>query len=122
MRKWLSFIGTELHKGLFSPLFDPSASAEVKSWAMAKAPLRLKVLDDHLSTHEHLAGAFSIADAYLVTALNWTQSTGSDLTPYPSLRAYRQRVLKRPAVARAVAEELALYQQERQQQQARKAA
>lgn len=112
VRQWLSFVGTELHKGLFMPLFDPSASAEVKAWAKAKAPLRLKVLEDHLSTQDYLAGTFSVADAYLVTVLNWTQVTGIDLLPYPGLLAYRQRVLKRPAVARAMAEELALYQQE----------
>ncbi len=112
VRQWLSFIGTELHKGLFMPLFDKAATAEVRAWALAKAPLRLAVLERQLSTQDYLAGTFSIADAYLATVLNWAKVTGVDLAPYPAVRAYHQRVLKRPAVARAVAEEFALYRQE----------
>ncbi len=112
MRKWLAFIGTELHKGLFTPQFDPGASVEVKAWAKAEAPLRLKVLEDHLATRDYLAGAFRSADTYLAAVLNWTQVTGVDLAPYPALRAYHQRVLKRSPAARAMAEELALYRHE----------
>lgn len=33
LQQWLCFIGTELHKGLYAPLLDKSASGEVKAYA-----------------------------------------------------------------------------------------
>ncbi len=51
-----------------------------------------------------------MADAYLATVLNWTLATGVSLAEWPIVQAYHQRMLKRPSIARAFAEELALYQ------------
>lgn len=36
LRQWLSFIGTELHKGLMLPLLGRETPSEVKSWAVRK--------------------------------------------------------------------------------------
>jgi glutathione S-transferase len=52
-----------------------------------------------------------VADAYLATVLNWTRVAGPALADWPALQAYHQRVLARPAVARAFGEELAMYQE-----------
>ena len=41
--------------------------------------------------------------------LNWAGATGVSLAPWPALAAWHQRILARPAVARAVAEERELY-------------
>jgi len=56
---------------------------------------------------------FTVADAYFATLLNWTQVTGPNLADWPALQAFHQRVLARPAVARAFGEELAMYAEER---------
>jgi glutathione S-transferase len=110
LREWLGFIGTELHKAIFLPLLDPKASDEVKAYAREKIALRFGVLEKHLSGRDHLLDEFSVADAYLVTVLNWTRATGVSLAEWPTLQTYHQRLLKRPSVARAFAEEFALYQ------------
>jgi glutathione S-transferase len=47
-----------------------------------------------------------------VTVLNWTNPTGIDLAQWPALHAYFRRMHKRDSVARAFAEEMALYQEE----------
>lgn len=51
-----------------------------------------------------LLDGFSVADAYLFTALSWAPATPVKLERYPALLAYRQRLLERPSVARAFAE------------------
>ena len=112
VRQWLAFIGTELHKALFVPLLDPKASADVKTYAMDKAALRLSVLDAHLGRHDHLVGDYGIADIYLAVVLNWAPYAGVDLARWPAVQAFQRRVGQRAAVARAMREEFALYQDE----------
>ena len=118
LQQWLSFIATELHKAVFVPLLDASAGDAVKAYARDKAALRLGVLDAHLAGREFLLESFTVADAYLVTVLNWSVATQIDLAQWPALHAYHQRLLKRPSVSKAVAEEFPMYQE----QQKRRAA
>src|SRR3954451_13078512 len=79
MQQWLCFIGTELHKALFTPLLDPKATADMKTYALSLADSRLGLLDQHLSGRQFLLEEFSIADAYLCTVLNWTRAVPIDL-------------------------------------------
>lgn len=110
LRECLGFIGTELHKAIFLPLLDPKAPEAVKEYAREKIALRMGILEKHLAGREFLLERFSIADAYLVTVLNWAGATGVSLAQWPTVQAYHQRLLKRPSVARAFSEEVALYQ------------
>jgi glutathione S-transferase len=110
LQQWLSFIGTELHKALFVPLLDPKAPEAVKAYARDKAPLRLGILQEHLAAHEFLLDGFTVADAYLVAVLNWAAVTQVDLSQWPAVRDYHERLLKRPSVSKAFAEEFAMYQ------------
>jgi glutathione S-transferase len=109
LQQWLCFIGTELHKAVFAPLLDPEAPDAVKTYTLAKVAPRFTYLSSHLATRDYLVGPFSVADAYLVTVLNWTQATPIKLADWPVLAAYAARVRARPAVARALHEEVALY-------------
>ena len=109
LREWLGFIGTELHKAVFIPLLDPQMPEAGKAYAREKIALRMGVLEKHLAGREFLLDRFSIADAYLATVLNWAGATGVSLAPWPTLAAWHQRILARPAVARAVGEERELY-------------
>jgi glutathione S-transferase len=110
LAQWLSFIGSELHKGVFNPLLSATAAPEVKAHALAGAPKRLARLDKHLTGREFLLDQFSVADAYLTTVLNWARFIKLDLTPYPAVAAYFERITARPQVARALQEEFGLYQ------------
>jgi glutathione S-transferase len=111
LQQWLGFIGTELHKAVFIPLLDPRANDTVKAYAREKAALRFEVLNAQLTGREYLLDRFSVADAYLVTVLNWAAFTGVDLAAWPAVREYQQRVQARPSVARAMQEEFALYRE-----------
>jgi glutathione S-transferase len=109
LQQWLCFIGTELHKSLFIPLFDPGMPAEAKTRALNKGDSRLAYLDAHLTGREFLLDEFSVADAYLFTVLNWTQATPVELERWPAVLDYYARLKSRASIARALAEESPLY-------------
>ena len=44
--------------------------------------------------------------------LNWAPYAGVDLAAWPAVQAYHRRIGQREAVARALREEFALYQEE----------
>jgi len=113
LQQWLCFIGTELHKALFVPLLDRNAPDAAKTYALQKGESRLAYLNDHLAGGEYLLDHFTIADAYLFTVLNWKIATPVDLARWPAVKDYYERLQKRPSIARALAEEHALYADER---------
>ena len=113
LQQWLCFIGTELHKSLFVPLLDRKAGAEVKAYVLEKNLSRLDYLDSYLKGRDYLLDHFSVADAYLVTVINWTMATPPvELAKWPVLKAYYERLRARPSVAKAIAEEFELYKAE----------
>ncbi|KQT24975.1 MAG: glutathione binding-like protein [Bradyrhizobium sp.] len=113
LHQWLCFIGTELHKGLFVPLLDSKAPHEAKAYALEKNLSRLDYLDKYLKGREFLLDHFSVADAYLVTVINWTVATPPiELAKWPNLKAYHERLRQRPSIARAIAEEFEMYKAE----------
>ena len=113
LRQWLSFIGSELHKGLMTPLLGRETPPEVKAWTAEKYLSRLAYLDDKLAGREFLLDRFSVADAYLATVLNWTRATPEiDLAAYPNVKAYLERLRERPSVAAALATEIPLFRAE----------
>ncbi len=112
LQQWLCFIGTELHKGLFSPLLDPKAPEEAKAYAIGKGQSRLAYLEKYLTGRQYLLDSFSVADAYLAVVLGWSVVTPIDLKSWPAISAYLERVRARPSVARAFSEERALYAKE----------
>jgi glutathione S-transferase len=112
LQQWLSFIGTELHKALFIPLFDKKMPEEGKARALEKGDKSLAYLNAYLEGREFLLDSFSVADAYLFTVLNWKIATPVDLKKWPTIEAYYNRLKQRPAFARALAEEHARYAEE----------
>jgi glutathione S-transferase len=86
---------------------------EVKAWAVNKYGPRLAYLDEKLKGREFLLDRFSVADGYLTTVLNWTRATPEiDLSAYPNVKAYLERMRARPSVAEALKVELPLFQAE----------
>jgi glutathione S-transferase len=113
LRQWLSFISAELHKGLMTPLLGDKTPPEVKAWTANKYAPRLAYLDGKLKGREFLLDRFSVADGYLTTVLNWTRATPEvDLSLYPHVKAYLERMRARPSVAEALAAEIPLFQAE----------
>jgi glutathione S-transferase len=64
------------------------------------------ILDRQLGSQPYLTGdTFTIADAYAYAVLNWTKIHNIDMSRWPRLVVFLDRVAARPAVRRALAEE-----------------
>ncbi len=118
LQQWLSFVSTELQKVVFIPLLDETSPEGAKAYARQKAAAPFVHLDKHLEGRDFLLSAFTVADAYLISVLNWCPAVRLDLAEWPTLNAYYHRILQRPAVSRAVAEERALYAEEQARRRA----
>lgn len=102
----LNWTASEFHK-VFSPLFNPVASDELKTNAINTIDLRLKYLENLLSDgREFVAGdGFTIVDAYVFTVLGWTRYVNISLENFPNIGAYLGRVSNRPSVGKTLKEE-----------------
>lgn len=102
LQEWLGFINSELHKS-YSPLFRPETPAETRAERQAYLAKRYGVVEKHLAGRSYLLGdSFTVADAYLFTVTNWAGKVKFDLTPFPNLRAFQERVAARPSVKAAM--------------------
>jgi glutathione S-transferase len=100
--EWLNFITSEIHKS-FAPLFNPNASSELKDGVRASLVRRFDYLAWQLADRPFLMGdTFTVADAYLFTVLGWCKWTNVDLSKWPTLLAYLDRIATRPAVREAM--------------------
>ena len=105
-REWLNFIATELQKGISPWLFNDDTAESTRARVLAKLATRLSHVDEHLTRNRFVLGdAFSVADAYLFTILNWAGGLKVELSPYASVRAYLHRVASRPHVRAAMVSE-----------------
>lgn len=105
--EWLTFISSEIHK-TYSPLFNPNLKDDAKAIFKDKLAARFDALDKHFATHKYLMGEqFSVADGYLYTVISWSNHVGIDLSKWPNLSAFRQRVADRPKVKAALQAEKA---------------
>ncbi len=102
LQEWLNFISTELHKQ-YSPLFNPANSDEVKKLSRDNIARRLEWLAKQLEGKSFLTGErFTVADGYLFVVLNWSRVVDVDLTPWPVLGKFQERVASRPTVQEAL--------------------
>jgi glutathione S-transferase len=97
----LGYINSEIHKN-FGPLFDPSISNDVKSFATRNLSKRISWIDQALGSKTFLMGEqFTVADAYLYVVLTWTSHVGIDLGQWSALKRHNERVAARPHVIAA---------------------
>jgi glutathione S-transferase len=102
LQEWLGFINSELHK-TYSPLFRPETPAETRADRQAYLGKRYAIVEKRLEGRPYLLGAaFTVADAYLFTVTTWAGHVKFDLSPFPNLRAFQERVAARPAVKAAM--------------------
>ena len=105
VQQWLNFISTEIHKS-FSPLFNPVAAEAAKQLAIDTLMTRLETVSELLSSQPFLLGEnFSVADAYLFVTLSWGQYVNVDISRWPALARYADKISERPAVQKAMKEE-----------------
>lgn len=105
LQQWLNFISTELHKGM-GALFNPALPDDARELFKGLVGKRLDVVAPRIESNMFLMdGTFTVADAYLFTVLGWCPHIGFDLSPWPILISYLERVAARPAVQSALKEE-----------------
>ena len=98
LMEWLNFVATEMHKQI-GALFNPKYTPEMKEVQLGVIGRRLKPLEEKLAGRQYLMGdKFSAADAYAFTILNWTKGLKIDLSPWPNIKAYYERVGQRPKI------------------------
>jgi glutathione S-transferase len=104
LTEWLTFVSSELHKG-FGPLFHgaPEVWKVTVRETLAK---RFSFIARHLERRSYLLGeAFTVADAYLFTVLRWAKQFDLELSRWPTLARFQDRVGSRTAVRAALAAE-----------------
>jgi glutathione S-transferase len=103
----LHYLGTEVHKRVFYNIFSTTVPAAAKTAAMADLEPTLAAIALRLGDRETLVGdRFTVADAYLLTLLNWAAFLKADLAKWPALQAYHRKHLQRPSVVRAMGIEM----------------
>lgn len=100
----------EPHTGALAELIYFAAG---EAWAAGARPgledrslKRLASIDAWLSGREYLAGTFSVADILMATVLRQLDGTGM-VERFPTLDAYKQRCMARPAFQKALADHVA---------------
>ncbi|MGZ6142254.1 MAG: glutathione transferase GstA [Myxococcales bacterium] len=102
--EWLNYVATEIHKG-FSPLFRKPPE-DFKKVLLDGLSAKFSFLDGRFQKSPFLAGErFTVADAYLFTILTWAPGMGLDLSRWPALKAYFDKIGARPAVKAALEKE-----------------
>ncbi|WP_434765753.1 glutathione transferase GstA [Pseudomonas triticicola] len=106
LQEHLNFISSEIH-GVSAPLFSVEIPDTVKAIFRQKLFKRLDYLNLLLDRKDYLMDTFGIADAYLFTVLTWLPTFNIDISEWPALATYMQRIGARPCVLAAIAAEAA---------------
>lgn len=102
LQEILGYINSEIHKS-YSPLFNPATSAETREERLQYLRKRYALIENRLKQSTFITGEqFTVADAYLFTVTNWARHVKLDLSEFPTLQAYQQRIAARPAVQAAM--------------------
>ena len=99
----VNFVATELHKSL-SPLFSKDVSEDTKKFNVTNVEKKFTTLNTILGQNQYLAAnQYTIADVYCFVVVSWTKVLGLDMSKYPNILGYCERIGTRPAVAKVIA-------------------
>lgn len=87
---------------------DPAALAAMQKKVPQTVGACFELIERHMLRGPWVMGeAYTIADPYLFTLAQWLETDGVDVSRLPRVLDHRERMLQRPAVQKAIAEELA---------------
>jgi glutathione S-transferase len=99
--EWLAYVSSEVHKN-FGPLFRPHTDESFRAIFKESLAKRLGYIEQRLGNAPFLMGEnFTVADAYLYVMLSWRERVGVDISAFPKLTAFAERVRSRPSVSEA---------------------
>ena len=99
--EWLAYVNSEVHKTM-GPMFRPTTTDEQKAAARELLATRHAFIENALGDKPFLTGDnFTVADAYLYVTLSWRERVGVDISRFPKLTAFFERVRARPSVRQA---------------------
>ena len=102
LQEMLGYINSEIHKS-FGPLFNPATTALERSEKIAYLQKRYALFEKRFGGHPYLVGdQFTAADAYLFTVTNWAAHLKVDLSTFPNVLSFQQKIAERPAVQAAM--------------------
>lgn len=104
--EWLTFLSTEIHKGL-TPFFGKkSPGEEYMAMVRQKIEKRLLDMDNQLKDHAYLVGeTYSVADMYAFAILRLVEAVGISLDSYRGIQEYRQGLLQNPVIKKILDKE-----------------
>lgn len=110
--EWLNFVATEVHKS-FLPSFNPRVFSDnethfetIKRVGIKRIERILKIAEVRFPETAYVLGnEFGVVDAYLFAVLNWCGHFAIDLSPYPKLSGFVERMRGRTAVVAAIQQE-----------------
>ncbi len=103
LQEWLNYIGTEIHKTHWPLFYADQAGEQASKVYLQKLKTTYSYVSNALAGRQYLMGSkFTVADAYMFTVINWHTFLKVDLSPWPVLVEYQQRVAARPAVQAAM--------------------
>jgi glutathione S-transferase len=87
---------------------DPAAIAAMQKKVPESVGAGFDLIEQHMLRGPWVMGeAYTIADPYLFTLAQWLEADGVDPARLPRVIAHRNRMLDRPSVRKAIAEETA---------------
>ncbi len=102
LQEMLTYINGEIHKS-FGALFNPAITPEARQERIDYLNKRYPLIEKQLAGKAYLFGdTFTAADAYLFVVSRWDTMLKVDLSAYPNLQAFQQRVAARQAVQGAM--------------------
>jgi len=101
--EWLNFLSAEVHQ-LFKPLFWDGPEDEKKQ-ARDSLVRRFDYIEKHLNKDYLMGDEFSVADAYLYVLSRWLEAQQFDMSQWPKLQAFQERMAQRPSVKQALQQE-----------------
>lgn len=97
----VNYVATELHKSL-GVLFSRDITEEAKTFSKKAAEQKLTYLNTVLGNQQFMAcNQFSIADIYCFVVVGWTKVLGFDMSQYPNILGYCERIGTRPSIIKA---------------------
>lgn len=102
--QWSFWVVTEVEKPLLLAAAErklfADGDAEHAAMALAKLDRPFRVLDAHLAKQPQLLGErFTVADLNVATVMDLAPQCGIALDPWPTMKAWHERCLARPAAA-----------------------